>query len=71
MNTNYKTLYRSEKNRMFGGVCAGIGDYLSIDPTLIRLITALLFFTVGGPIALAYLIMMIVVPTEPAPQIVQ
>jgi phage shock protein PspC (stress-responsive transcriptional regulator) len=65
VNTNYKNLYRSEHNRMIGGVCAGIGEYLGIDPTLIRLITVLLFFAAGGAIALAYLVMLIVVPAEP------
>ena len=36
-----KKLYRSSTNRMLCGVCAGIGDYLNVDPTIIRLIWAI------------------------------
>ena len=32
-----KKLYRSGSNRMLCGVCGGIGEYLNIDPTLVRL----------------------------------
>lgn len=37
-----KKLYRSRKNRMLCGVCGGIGEYLNIDPTLVRLLAVLL-----------------------------
>lgn len=33
-----KKLYRSATNRTICGVCGGIGEYLNIDPTLVRLI---------------------------------
>jgi phage shock protein C len=65
MNTNYKQLTRSTSNRMFAGVCAGLGDYLGIDPTIVRLLTVLAFFTGFGGIALVYIIMAIVVPEQP------
>ena len=39
MNTNYKQLTRSTSNRMIAGVCAGLGEYLGIDPTIVRLLT--------------------------------
>lgn len=64
MNTNYKPLTRSTSNRMIAGVCAGLGDYLGIDPTIIRLLTVLAFFTGFGEIAIVYLIMAIVVPEQ-------
>ena len=32
MNTDYKQLTRSASNRMIAGVCAGLGEYLNIDP---------------------------------------
>ena len=35
-----KRLYRSKKDRMLGGVCAGLGEHLDVDPTVIRLIWA-------------------------------
>ena len=42
-----KRLYRSRHNRVIGGVCGGIGEYFDIDPLLIRLVWAVLFF-IGG-----------------------
>ena len=68
MNTNYKQLTRNISNRMIAGVCAGLGEYFGIDPTIIRLITLLAFFTGFGSIALVYLIMAIVVPEQPSAQ---
>jgi len=69
MNTNYKQLTRSTSNRMIAGVCAGLGDYLGIDPTIIRLLTVLAFFTGFSGIVLVYLVMAIVVPEQTqAPQ---
>ena len=60
--TDYKTLTRSKSNRMIAGVCAGLGDYLNIDPTIIRLLFVLGFFTFNGAMLLVYLIMAIVTP---------
>jgi len=65
MNTNYKQLTRSTTNRMIAGVCAGLGDYMNIDPTVIRLLFVLGFFLSGGGVLVAYLIMALIVP-EPA-----
>ena len=64
MNATYKPLTRSTSNRMIAGVCAGLGEYLGIDPTIIRLLTVLAFFTGFGGIAIVYLIMAIVVPEQ-------
>ena len=61
MNTNYRQLTRSTSNRMIAGVCAGLGEYIGIDPTIVRLLAVLAFFTGFGGIALVYLIMAIVV----------
>ena len=64
MNTEYKRLTRSTSNRMIAGVCAGLGEYLGIDPTIVRLLVVLAFFTGFGGIALVYLIMALVVPEQ-------
>ena len=64
MNTETKQLTRNTSNRMIAGVCAGLGDYFGIDPTIVRLLTLLAFFTGFGGIALVYLIMAIVVPEQ-------
>ena len=64
MNTNYKQLNRSTSNRMIAGVCAGLGDYLGIDPTIVRLLVVLAFFTGFHGIAIVYLVMALVVPEQ-------
>jgi phage shock protein C len=64
MNNNYKSLTRSTSNRMIAGVCAGLGEYLGIDPTIIRLLVVLAFFTGFGGIAIVYLIMAVIVPEQ-------
>ncbi len=56
-------LYRSETNKVLGGVCAGIGEALKIDPTLIRVLF-LITFLFGGVGLLFYFILWIVVPTK-------
>ncbi len=68
MNTSYKQLTRSSTNRMIGGICGGLGEYSNIDPTVIRLVTALLFFVTGPAIIIAYLIMLLIVPEAPLKQ---
>ena len=64
MSAEYKKLYRSRDDRIIGGVCGGIGDYLKIDPTAIRLIYILFALWFGSGI-LAYIIFLILVPEEP------
>lgn len=58
-----KRLYRSRTDRMLGGVCGGLGAYFGVDPTLVRLVFALLFIF-GGSGFLLYLILWIVLPEE-------
>lgn len=64
MNTNYRQLNRSTSNRMIAGVCAGLGEYIGVDPTIVRLLAILAFFTGFGGIALVYLIMALVIPEQ-------
>jgi phage shock protein PspC (stress-responsive transcriptional regulator) len=64
MNTNYKELTRSTSNRMIAGVCAGLGEYFGIDPTIVRLLFVLAFFTGFSGIAIVYLVMALVVPEQ-------
>ncbi|MCY3834190.1 MAG: PspC domain-containing protein [Chloroflexi bacterium] len=59
-----KRLYRSRKDRQIAGVCGGVGDYLGIDATIVRLLWVILSIA-GGPGLLLYLIMAVVVPEEP------
>jgi phage shock protein C len=60
-----KILLRSKKDRLIGGVCAGIGNYLNIDPTVVRAIFALLTLITGIiPGVVFYFILLIVIPEE-------
>ena len=63
--TEVKRLYRSGKEKLLGGVCGGIAEYLKVDPVLIRLIwvLAVLF---GGAGVLFYIIAWIIIPRNPA-----
>lgn len=59
-----KKLYKSNRNKMIDGVCAGIAEYFDIDPTLVRL-GAVLFTCLGGSGILAYIVCAIVIPRDP------
>lgn len=56
-------LYRSTRNRKIAGICGGIGEYLNVDPSLIRIIWLLITFAFGVGILL-YLICWIVLPED-------
>ena len=57
-----KKLYRSQTNKKLAGVCGGLGEYLNVDPTVIRLIWAILCVCAGVGL-LAYLIAALVIPS--------
>ena len=57
-----KRLYKSNSNRVICGVCGGLGEYIGIDPTLIRLIWVLVACTGTG--ILAYIIAAIIIPDK-------
>jgi phage shock protein C len=66
-----RRLTRSESDRMVAGVCSGLGRYLNIDPTIVRLIFVLMFL-LGGHGLLVYIILWIVMPSdEKAPAVVE
>ena len=57
-----KKLSLSSKNKVIAGVCGGIAEYFKVDPTLVRIILALLtLMTYGGPIVL-YIVCWAVMP---------
>ena len=59
-----KRLYRSRTDKKICGVCAGLANYLGLDPTVVRLITVLLAFFAGGGV-MAYLLCALIIPEEP------
>ena len=62
---NPKRLYRDEQNKLIGGVCAGIANYLKLDPLLVRVLWVLLF----GISFFAYVLLWIAVPNTSTNQI--
>ncbi len=56
-------IYRSRQDKVIGGVCGGLGEYFSIDPTIIRLIWAISVLSGFG--FLAYIIAWIAIPERP------
>jgi phage shock protein C len=59
-----KRLIRPQSGRMIAGVCAGIGDYLGVDPNIVRVVfAALTIFSIGAG-ALVYVVAWAVVPEE-------
>ena len=59
-----KKLHRS-RNSMIAGVCAGIGEYFNLDPTLIRVAYVILsVLSAGFPGILLYIILILVMPVE-------
>jgi len=61
-----RRLTRCESDRMVAGVCSGLGRYLNIDSTIVRLIFVLMFL-LGGHGLLVYIILWIVMPSELKP----
>jgi phage shock protein PspC (stress-responsive transcriptional regulator) len=60
---NEKRLIRSRDNRMLFGVCAGLADYLNVDPVIVRLLAVLLTLWNGVGL-LIYLVLALVMPQE-------
>jgi phage shock protein PspC (stress-responsive transcriptional regulator) len=59
-----KKLYKSRSNKKISGICAGIAEYIDVDPTIIRLIFAIgILF--GGAGLWAYIICALIIPDEP------
>lgn len=57
-----KKLYRLQEGKVLAGVCAGLGEYLHVDPTIIRVIWALVALSGAG--ILAYLICALIIPVK-------
>lgn len=56
-----KCLYKSRNNKMICGVCAGIADYFNIDPSIVRVLWAVLALAAGTGV-LAYIACAIILP---------
>jgi phage shock protein C len=58
-------LYRSRDDRMLAGVAGGLAELWGADPSLVRVIWALLVVFTGGVALIVYIVMAIVIPEEP------
>ncbi len=56
-------LYRSETNRTIAGVCGGLGEFLGIDPLIIR-IFFVIWTILGEAAVLVYFILWVVIPNK-------
>ena len=64
-SSTHKRLYRDENNKLLGGVCAGLANYLNIDIVVVRIIFIILF----GVGLIPYLILWIAVPSSATKEI--
>lgn len=62
-------IYRSRNRKWITGVCAGIADYVHINPGWVRLVVVLLAITPAGlgiaPVILGYIALTILLPEAP------
>ena len=59
-----KKLYKIEEGRKIEGVCGGLAEYLNVDPTLIRVIWALVTLGSAGVGLIAYVICAVIMPKK-------
>ena len=64
-----KQLYKSRTNRKICGVCGGLGEYLNIDPTVLRLIAVAGGFVSCGTAILIYFVAAVIMPENPYEQV--
>lgn len=61
-STRHRRLYRDTNDKFLGGVCSGIANYLNLDPTIVRILFAIITFGGFGFGILLYIILWIVLP---------
>ncbi|WP_147804360.1 PspC domain-containing protein [Alkalicoccus halolimnae] len=59
-----KRLTRTTEDRKLAGVCGGLGEYFNIDPTLVRIIAAILFIPFSALVAILYIAAIFLVPND-------
>lgn len=65
MSSSGKPLRRSRRNRMIGGVVAGLAEHFGLDITLARVIYVLIsIFSAAFPGILVYIILWVLIPSE-------
>ncbi len=65
-----RRLYRSRTDSVLGGVAGGVAEYLDVDPSIVRIVWAILAIVTGGIFFVLYIVMWIVVPEgHPGPYV--
>ena len=59
-----KRLYRSQRDRKLAGICAGLADYINVDPVLMRVLWVAFAFLSAGVALLLYLALIFIIPNE-------
>lgn len=57
-------LYRNDADKVIGGVCSGLANYLRIDPVVVRILFAIITFGGFGSGLLIYIVLWIVLPAK-------
>lgn len=57
-------LYRDSGDKFLGGVCSGIAAYLNVDPTIVRILFAIITFGGFGLGFVLYILLWIILPTK-------
>jgi phage shock protein PspC (stress-responsive transcriptional regulator) len=57
-------LYRDGSDKFLGGVCAGIANYMNVDPAIVRLLFAIITFGGFGTGIIIYLALWIILPVK-------
>ncbi|EOC99875.1 PspC domain-containing protein [Caldisalinibacter kiritimatiensis] len=60
-----KRLYRSTNDKVISGVCGGVAEYFEIDPTIVRILWAVIALSSWGIGVFAYIVCIIVIPENP------
>ena len=61
-----KKLYRSVRDRKISGICGGIAEALSIDPTIVRLVVLFALLITGVvPVLVGYIVGTLIIPEKP------
>lgn len=60
-----RKLYKDQNNKMIAGVCSGLGNYLGVDVTIMRVLFVAMAL-LGGPGLLIYIVLAIIMKKSPS-----